>query len=196
MFRTTRLVGLVLVLGFALAACSGPAYPSPSPSPATPPVTPTPAPTAMASASVGPSASVALASGATHSAHGSVQNHITGGALRIFTFSARGTNGGATGSAQVVLAGMVVVQMNIDCLRVEGNTAVMSGTYTQAFDGGEAFVVAVTDNGVGTNARPDVITPVLDDADIGQVPTCLNADITALFGFRTFVVEMGNLIVN
>jgi hypothetical protein len=87
--------------------------------------------------------------------------------------------------------------MNIDCLRVEGNTAVMSGTYTPAY-GTLPFVVAVTDNGQGAGAPPDVITGVFDQGDlgVGQVPTCINADIKSLFNLHTFVVEMGSVIVN
>jgi hypothetical protein len=58
-----------------------------------------------------------------------------------------------------------------------------------------AIGAVTVDNGVGASAPPDVITPVLDEGDIGQVPTCMNADITALCADWSRVVEHGNVVV-
>ena len=93
--------------------------------------------------------------GVVHSATGSGHMQL-GGELRTFSFSAVERNDGSvTGQAQLQ-ARLVdsTSHVEIDCLNVVGNVAIVSGT----LDSGITGAFAVEDNGEGGNAPPDRIT--------------------------------------
>lgn len=104
--------------------------------------------------------------GVVSSATGS--GHITsGGESRTFAFSARErADGTVKGQAQVVSRALdVVVHMEIDCLRVMGNVAHMSGTITRSSNPTEAPLgemrrFVVMDNGEGSDRPPDQISTI------------------------------------
>lgn len=54
--------------------------------------------------------------------------------------------------------GAVPIHGEIDCLRVDGNTAYMSGTITTGSLAGGRFLTAVRDNGTSANDPPDQIS--------------------------------------
>jgi hypothetical protein len=80
------------------------------------------------------------------------------GELRNFSFSAILANGTVQGQAQLNNRQQDAVDhLDIDCLKVVGNTAVVSGVVTRSNSGqlGNTGVFAVQDNGEGNNAAPD-----------------------------------------
>lgn len=98
---------------------------------------------------------LAQGDGVVHSATGSGHLEL-GGELRTFSFSSVEQNDGAvTGQAQLQ-ARLVdsTTHVEIDCLNVVGNIAIVSGT----LDSGITGAFAVEDNGEGGNAPPDRIT--------------------------------------
>ena len=101
-------------------------------------------------------------SGPSASGHG---NLTTGGELRTFSFTAvTHKDGTVTGQAQLISrATDTRIHMEIDCLRVVGNIAIMSGTITNsnvpAFEGRPA-IFRVQDNGEGANDPADRISLV------------------------------------
>ena len=93
--------------------------------------------------------------GVVHSATGS--GHVQlGGELRTFSFNAvQRSDGSVTGQAQLqARLADNTTHVEIDCLNVVGNVAIVSGTLPSGVTG--AF--AVEDNGEGGNAAPDRIT--------------------------------------
>lgn len=108
----------------------------------------------------------AAPSGVVSSATGS--GHITsGGENRTFAFSAQERADGAVkGQAQVISRALdTVVHMEIDCLRVLGNVAHMSGIITRSSNPAEAEVgemrrLVVMDNGEGADSPPDQISTI------------------------------------
>jgi len=92
------------------------------------------------------------------------QGSITDGNWRIFTFHAvTHPNGSVSGNGVLKRnPGGAKFQFDIDCLSVDGNVAIMSGTITKLplapeFEG-QPFWFKVVDNGEGVNAPPDEIT--------------------------------------
>jgi len=80
------------------------------------------------------------------------------GELRNFSFSAISTNGTVQGQAQLNNRQQNAVDhIDIDCLKVVGNTAVVSGVVTSSNSGqqGNTAVFAVQDNGEGKNSPAD-----------------------------------------
>jgi hypothetical protein len=117
-----------------------------------------------------PNGVVASATGSGHM--------IRSGFNRTFAFSAvKRADGTVTGQLQLNSRSLdVVVHIRIDCLRIEGNKAHMSGIVTRSSNPAEGVVgelnrLVVEDNGEGANAPPDMIsgipannTPPLDTA--------------------------------
>jgi hypothetical protein len=119
---------------------------------------------------------VAAAIGGTANAGSSVDRATGGGQILInssghgpgdtITFQARGTETAATGSVNVIDRDRDATtakgqgyhfQGTVSCLRVDANTAQLSGTGT-APDGSEtAFILVVVDNGEGAAADNDSI---------------------------------------
>lgn len=121
--------------------------------------------------------------------------HITSaGQNRTFAFSAiERPDGTVGGHAQVNSRALnAVVFLKIDCLRVVGNVAHMSGIITRSSNPREAPVgemrrFVVMDNGEGSNADPDLISTV--PANRGS-ETCANSTL-----LPNRPVERGNVQV-
>ena len=126
---------------------------------------------------------------------GTGSGHITsGGQTRTFAFTARKhSDGTAAGQAQVNSRALdIVVHMEIDCLRVVGNVAHMSGIITRSSNPAEAQVgemrrFVVMDNGEGSNSPSDQISTI--PANPGG-ETCENSTLVA-----NGPVEKGNVQV-
>ena len=136
---------------------------------------------------------VAKASG-PNSATGS-GHFIRNGALRTFEFTARKSPDGAvTGMAnlQVRSAG-VYEHIAIDCLRIIGNVAYMSGMVINSrpsFIEGAQARFAVVDNGEGSG-DPDAVS-LVETYGPGSPVNCSNADD---FPGGPFTIEQGNVQV-
>jgi len=108
--------------------------------------------------------SVSAASPLTASATGA-GNTLVAGELRTFSFTAQqNQDGTARGTAQVNNR-MVneMFQLDLDCLTVAGNIAIMSGVITRHTDTtaiGLTGVLGVIDNGAGAGDPPDEVTQV------------------------------------
>ncbi len=79
----------------------------------------------------------------------------------------------------------------IDCLRVEGNIATMSGFINDKQDetfAGRPFWLRVVDNGEGANSPVDRTSPLI--TFVGPAPTCADN-----FFLGTFPIEGGNIQV-
>ena len=113
-------------------------------------------------AAVGAGTESAAADPAVQSASGFGQVHL-GLPFRNFAFSAtKQTDGTTSGQAQLERSDNgILAHIDIDCLNVLGNVAVMSGMYTRATNPalvGSDALFAVKDNGEGPGAPPDEIT--------------------------------------
>ncbi len=136
-----------------------------------------------------PTASGGVVSSATGS------GHITSaGQNRTFAFSAiERADSTVRGHAQVNSRALnAVVFLKIDCLRVVGNFAHMSGVITRSSNPSEAPVgemrrFVVMDNGEGSNGGPDLISTI--PANPGG-ETCENSTLLA-----NRSVERGNVQV-
>lgn len=107
---------------------------------------------------------MALASPASASATGA-GNTTVAGTLRTFSFTARESQDGSVhGTAQVNNRFVQeMFEINIDCLQVFADLAVMSGVITRHTDTtaiGLPGVFAVRDVGEGSTSSPDSITQV------------------------------------
>ena len=109
----------------------------------------------------------AATAGVTQSASGQGQIFIqtpTASGTRTFSFNAETQSDGTTvGHAQLVNRfNDTILHIRLDCLRVIGNIASMSGevtsTNTPIFDTFSEAVFSVLDNGEGANAPPDLIS--------------------------------------
>ncbi len=126
-----------------------------------------------------------IAALASPAASNAVENNASGSGLltvngekRTFSFTAiRYSDGTAHGQAQVKNRSLDVrVHLEIDCLRVVGNIAHMSGVVTATSDPtvaelGERSRFAVQDNGEGGGAPTDLITTIPRNPDL---ETCEN----------------------
>jgi len=121
-------------------------------------------------------------------------------ALRTFAFQAsKSSDGTVSGQAQVKnRATGQTLHIEIDCLNVIGNIAVLSGTATSATgpenSDGDAEIFAVEDSRQGANASPDMVTRAFGNS--GFVCT----DVTpADIGFLTYLlndIEAGNIQIH
>jgi hypothetical protein len=109
--------------------------------------------------------SQAQGNGIAHSATGGATIHIgDAAALRTFGFSAvQGSDGSATGQMEIQARQFGnTIHIDVNCLNVVGNVALISGTITQHTDPAEIGTtvgLAVEDNGEGgANAPPDRTT--------------------------------------
>ena len=135
----------------------------------------------------------AASGGVGSSANGS--GHVTrGGQERTFAFAAtKDADGTVTGQAQVISRSLdTVVHFEIDCLRVVGNVAHMSGITTRSNNEAEAPVgemrrFVVMDNGEETDSAPDLISTIPVNP-AGE--TCENSTLVP-----TIPVERGNVQV-
>jgi hypothetical protein len=124
-----------------------------------------------------PAASQAVVASATGSGHMVRPD----GTFRSFSFSARRyADGASTGQLQLNSRSFdVVVHIKIDCLRVVGNVAHMSGRITRVSNPEEGEVgelnrVEVRDNGEGGNAPPDQVSTIPANPDDADPTTCLD----------------------
>ena len=147
------------------------------------------APLAAAPAPAAQNAVVASATGSGHM--------VRNGFYRTFSFSARKYADG-TSSGELHLNSRefdVVVQIDIDCLRVVGHDAHMSGhiTYTSnPAEGeiGELNRLVVQDNGEGAGAPPDMVSGIPANPGSLNPETC---ETNTLVPNR--VVQRGNVQV-
>jgi hypothetical protein len=101
------------------------------------------------------------------------------GTFRSFSFTAsKRADGTVKGQAQLNSRGFdVFVHIRVDCLRVVGNTAFMSGRITHVSNPDEAFVGelnrwAVQDNGEGPDAPPDLVSSIPENPGNADPKTC------------------------
>lgn len=137
------------------------------------------------------------ASGASASGQGTLfipdEEGNPDGITRHFSFHSRlMPNGNVDGGGQLTYtAGQLKIKYTIDCMRIEGNEAFMTGTITKYSTNPERVGwdcwFRVVDNGQGNNAEPDGLTRLL----IG--PDLFACDIT--YGLLVNTVEGGNIQV-
>ena len=120
------------------------------------------------------------------------------GTFRSFSFSARRyADGNANGQLQLNSRGFdVFVHIRIDCLRLDGNTAYMSGLITKTSNPAEGEIgelnrVIVRDNGEGAGVIDQVSRIPANPGSFDQ-RTCLNENAD-LFPLRD--VQRGNVQV-
>jgi hypothetical protein len=111
---------------------------------------------------------------------------FSNGADRIFSFATvqSGPDYPATGQGQLVRTdAQIRIHFAVDCLRVEGNTAYVSGKVTNSNLWGAGWPVwfKVVDNGEGGSATPDQMTPLAgwdpDDLDPDDPPVTCDGDL-------------------
>jgi hypothetical protein len=151
----------------------------------------------LAAAAVGGTQQSAAAAATRQSASGFGQVHL-GLPLRNFAFSAtRSSDGSAAGQAQLEnRATGFVGHIQIDCLNVMDNVAVMSGMVTasnsSALPVGSDEIFAVQDNGEGPAAPADEITLAFS----GLGPVCTDIPDPALLVPFLFTIESGQIQVH
>ena len=101
------------------------------------------------------------------------------GTFRSFSFSAeRHADGTVNGELQLNSRGFdVFVHIKIDCLRLDGSTAYMSGRITHSSNlaegvPGELNRWAVQDNGEGAGASPDMVSSIPENEGNLDPKTC------------------------
>jgi hypothetical protein len=124
-----------------------------------------------------PAASKAVVASATGSGHMVRPD----GTFRSFSFTARKyADGTSKGELQLNSRSFdVVVHIKIDCLRVVGNVAHMSGRITRVSNPDEGEVgelnrVEVRDNGEGGNALPDQVSTIPVNPGDADPTTCVD----------------------
>jgi hypothetical protein len=129
-----------------------------------------------------PAASQAVVASAT----GSGRMVRPDGTFRSFSFSARKyADGTSAGELQLNSRSFdVVVHIKIDCLRVVGNVAHMSGRITRVSNPDEGEVgelnrVEVRDNGEGDDAPPDQVSTIPANPGDADPTTCVDAPTNA-----------------
>jgi hypothetical protein len=139
-----------------------------------------------------PSESNRVVASATGSGH-----MVRNGFYRTFSFSARKyADGTSTGQLQLRSPEFdVVVHLELNCLRVVGNRAHMSGVITRTSNTAEAFVgernrLVVEDNGEGPAAPPDRVSGIPANPGNTNPETC---ETNTLLPDR--VVQHGNVQV-
>ena len=145
---------------------------------------------ALVSATMIVGATVAQAPAASNqvvaSATGSGHMVRPDGTFRSFSFTARKyADGTSKGELQLNSRSFdVVVHIKIDCLRVVGNVAHMSGRITRVNNPDEGEVgelnrVEVRDNGEGRNAPPDQISTIPANPGDADPTTCADPPTNA-----------------
>jgi hypothetical protein len=149
-------------------------------------------------AALGVAQTPAAANEVVASATGSGHMVRPDGTFRSFSFSARRyADGTSSGELQLDSRSFdVVVHIKIDCLRVVGNVAYMSGRITRVSNPDEGEVgelnrVEVRDNGEGAAAPPDQISTIPANPGDADPTTCLDPPTNATI--RT--VQRGNVQV-
>jgi hypothetical protein len=149
-------------------------------------------------------ASSAAADNVAQSATGSGQLDFTTNAgvtaLRTFAFAAtRTSDGSVTGQAQMynrALPGRIHLQ--IDCLNVIGNIAVVSGTVTYSTEAGisvgDPAIFGAQDNGEGASASPDRVTVFLENS--GFLCTDITPANVGLYTYLLNDVQAGNVQIH
>lgn len=124
-----------------------------------------------------PGAVVASASGSGHM--------VRNGFFRTFTFTAqRFADGTSSGQLQLRSPEFdVVVHLRIDCLRVDGRTAHLSGRISYTSDPQEAFVgelnrLVVQDNGARPGDPPDMVSGIPANPGNTNPETCETNTLT------------------
>jgi hypothetical protein len=121
-------------------------------------------------------------------------------ALRTFAFEAHTSSSGSTsGQAEVKnRAEDLRLHIQIDCLNVIGNIAVMSGTVSSVTGAGNSVgdpvIFAAQNNGEGSGAAPDRITRAF--ANTGLVCTDITPANIGLYTIWLTVVEEGNVQIH
>ena len=122
---------------------------------------------------------------------------VRNGFYRTFSFSAqKSPDGTSTGQLQLRSPEFdVVVHLDLNCLRVVGNRAHMSGFVTYTSDTDEAFVgehnrLVVEDNGEGPAAPPDMVSGIPANPDNTNPETCETNTLTP-----NRIVQNGNVQV-
>jgi len=141
-------------------------------------------------------AAVGESNGVVASATGS-GHMVRNGFYRTFSFTAhKYADGTSKGQLQLRSPEFdVVVHLELDCLRVVGNRAHMSGTITYTSNTDEAFVgehnrLVVEDNGEGPSAPPDMVSGIPANPGNVNTETC---ETNTLVPNR--VVQNGNVQV-
>jgi hypothetical protein len=141
-----------------------------------------------------PAASQSVVASATGSGHMVRPD----GTFRSFSFSARRyADGTSDGQLQLNSRSFdVVVHIRIDCLRVVGNVAHMSGRITrinnpEEGEVGELNRVEVRDNGEGADAPPDQVSTIPANPGDADPTTCVDPPTNSTI--RT--VQRGNVQV-
>jgi hypothetical protein len=141
-----------------------------------------------------PAASQSVVASATGSGHMVRPD----GTFRSFSFSARRyADGTSDGQLQLNSRSFdVVVHIRIDCLRVVGNVAHMSGRITrinnpEEGEVGELNRVEVRDNGEGNDAPPDQVSTIPANPGDADPTTCVDPPTNSTI--RT--VQRGNVQV-
>lgn len=145
----------------------------------------------------------ATAAGGDGAAASGSGNVTIGDANRTFSFTARQyPDGSVKGEAELHARQFPVPipqgafgHLTIDCLRVVGNVAIMSGTFTSSSLSvivGAGGIFAVEDNGNNGKPNPDRMSEVLVE---GLDYTDSTLDCTNTSPGLTLVVERGNLTV-
>jgi hypothetical protein len=121
------------------------------------------------------------------------------GTFRSFSFAAsKRADGTVTGEVQLNSRGFdVFVHINVDCLRVDGNTAYMSGRITFVSNPDEGVVGelnrwAVQDNGEGADAPPDLVSSIPENEGNADPKTCEDDNSDRPL---TRIVQRGNVQV-
>jgi hypothetical protein len=150
-----------------------------------------------AAGAIGVPATPAAPNGVVASATGSghmIRNDFN----RTFSFTARKyADGSVKGQLQLNSREFNVhIHMRIDCLRVVGNVAHMSGIITKTSNPEEAFVgelnrLVVQDNGEGPKAPPDMISGIPANPGNADTATC----VTNPNRVPDRVVQRGNIQV-
>jgi hypothetical protein len=122
---------------------------------------------------------------------------LRNGFYRTFSFSARKyADGTSTGQLQLHSPEFdVVVHLELNCLRVVGNRAHMSGFVTYTSNTDEAFVgehnrLVVEDNGEGPAAPPDMVSGIPANPGNTNPETCETNTLTP-----NRIVQHGNVQV-
>jgi hypothetical protein len=122
---------------------------------------------------------------------------VRNGFYRTFSFSARKyADGTSTGQLQLRSPEFdVVVHLELNCLRVVGNSAHMSGLITFTSNTDEAFVgernrLVVEDNGEGPAAPPDMVSGIPANPGNTNPETCETNTLTP-----NRIVQNGNVQV-
>jgi hypothetical protein len=121
------------------------------------------------------------------------------GTFRSFSFAAtKRADGTVTGEVQLNSRSFdVFVHISVDCLRVDGNIAYMSGRITHVSDPEQGFVGelnrwAVQDNGEGPDAPPDLVSSIPENPGNTDPKTCEDDNSDRPI---TRVVQRGNVQV-